>query len=41
MIASLQQQPELLNEIIADAKMRLATRKRAGLIRRTLVMVEK
>jgi hypothetical protein len=40
-IVSLQQQPELLNEIVTDAKVRLAQRKRAGLIRRTLVMVQK
>ncbi|MBD2505050.1 hypothetical protein [Anabaena azotica] len=40
-IASLHKQPELMSQIIADAKVRLAQRKRAGLIRRTLVMVQK
>lgn len=40
-IASLQEQPELLSGIITDAKTRLAKRKRAGLIRRTFVMVQK
>ena len=39
--ACLQQQPELLDSIIADAKVRLKQRKQAGVLRRTLAMVQK
>ena len=39
--ASLQQQPEVLDSIIADAKVRLKQRKQAGVLRRTLAMVQK
>lgn len=40
-IACLQQQPELLDSIIADAKVRLKQRKKAGVLRRTLAIVQK
>ncbi len=39
--AWLHSKPELIEEIVADAKLRLRTRKRAGLLRRTLAMVQK
>ncbi len=39
--ACLQQQPELLDSIIAEAKVRLKQRKQAGVLRRTLAMVQK
>jgi hypothetical protein len=38
---ALQNQPELLKEIVTDAKERLATRKRAGFLRRTKSMIGK
>lgn len=39
--ALLQEKPNLMSKVIADAKVRLAERKRAGLVRRTLAMVQK
>lgn len=40
-VALLQSQPALVKEVVADAKVRLALRKRAGLLKRTLAMVQK
>ena len=40
-VALLQSQPAILKEVVADAKVRLALRKRAGLLKRTLAMVQK
>jgi hypothetical protein len=40
-VALLQDKPALLKEVIADAKVRLRQRKRAGLVKRTLAMVQK
>ncbi|MBD1835230.1 hypothetical protein H6F61_21710 [Cyanobacteria bacterium FACHB-472] len=40
-IALLQSKPELKEEVVADAKVRLRTRKRAGLVRRTMALVQK
>jgi DNA primase large subunit len=37
----LQDKPALLTEIVADAKVRLTKRKQAGLVRRTIAMVQK
>lgn len=39
--ALLQNKPDLVAEIVADAKARLRRRKRAGLVRRTIAMVQK
>ena len=39
--ALVQSQPTLIGKIVADAKVRLTKRKRAGLVRRTLAMVQK
>lgn len=39
--AFLESKPELVAPIVADAKVRLRARKRAGLIRRTMAMVQK
>jgi len=39
--ASIQDKPALVEEIVADAKVRLRERKRAGFVRRTLTMVQK
>lgn len=39
--ALLQDKPALVTEIVADAKVRLTKRKRAGLVRRTMAMVQK
>lgn len=39
--ALLQDKPTLVSEIVVDAKVRLTRRKRAGLVRRTLAMVQK
>lgn len=39
--ALLQDKPALVTEIVADAKVRLTKRKRAGLVRRTIAMVQK
>lgn len=39
--ALLQEQPALITEIVADAKVRLTKRKRSGLVRRTIAMVQK
>lgn len=40
-IALLQEKPNLKSKVLADAKVRLAKRKRAGLVRRTLAMMQK
>lgn len=40
-IALLEEKPNLKSKVLADAKVRLAKRKRAGLVRRTLAMMEK
>jgi hypothetical protein len=40
-IALLQEKPNLMSKVVADAKVRLAKRKRAGLVRRTLAMMQK
>jgi hypothetical protein len=40
-IALLQSKPELKEEVVADAKVRLRTRKRAGLVKRTMALVQK
>lgn len=40
-VVALKSQPELLKEILDDAQVRLAQRKKAGVIRRTLTMMEK
>lgn len=40
-VVALKSQPELLKEILDDAQVRLAQRKQAGVIRRTLTMMEK
>ncbi|MBE9052769.1 hypothetical protein IQ243_20540 [Nostocales cyanobacterium LEGE 11386] len=40
-IAFLQDQPNKMPKVIANAKKRLAERKRAGLVRRTLAMMQK
>ena len=40
-IALLQSKPELKEAVVADAKMRLRTRKRAGLVKRTMALVQK
>lgn len=39
--ALLQDKPALVNEIVTDAKVRLTKRKQAGLVRRTMAMVQK
>ncbi len=39
--ALLQDKPALVTEIVADAKVRLTKRKQAGLVRRTMAMVQK
>lgn len=39
--ALLQDKPALVTEIVADAKVRLTKRKQAGLVRRTIAMVQK
>jgi hypothetical protein len=39
--AYLQERPDLLEEIVADARVRLRQRKRVGSIRRTLSMAQK
>ncbi len=39
--AAIQHKPALVEEIVADAKVRLRERKRAGFVRRTLAMVQK
>lgn len=39
--ALLQDKPTLITEIVAEAKVRLTKRKRAGLVRRTIAMVQK
>lgn len=40
-IALLEEKPNLKSKVLADAKARLAKRKRAGLVRRTLAMMQK
>ena len=40
-IALLQSKPELKEAVVADAKVRLRTRKRAGLVKRTMALVQK
>jgi hypothetical protein len=40
-IALLQSKPELKEEVVADAKVRLRVRKRAGLVKRTMALVQK
>ncbi|MBD1919772.1 hypothetical protein H6F77_01375 [Microcoleus sp. FACHB-831] len=40
-IALLQSKPELKEEVVADAKVRLRERKRAGLVKRTMALVQK
>jgi hypothetical protein len=40
-IALLQFKPELKEAVVADAKVRLRTRKRAGLVKRTMALVKK
>lgn len=40
-IALLVEKPNLKSKVLADAKVRLAKRKRAGLVRRTLAMMQK
>jgi hypothetical protein len=40
-IALLQSKPELKEAVVGDAKMRLRTRKRAGLVKRTMALVQK
>jgi hypothetical protein len=40
-IAFLQEKPNFKSKVLADAKVRLAKRKRAGLVRRTLAMMQK
>ena len=40
-IALLQSKPDLKEAVIADAKVRLRTRKRAGLVKRTMALVQK
>lgn len=40
-IALLQEKPNLMSKVLADAKVRLAKRKRAGLVRRTVAMMQK
>lgn len=40
-IALLQEKPNLKSKVLADAKVRLAKRKCAGLVRRTLAMMQK
>lgn len=40
-VVLLQDHPELLDQITREAKARLAQRKRAGLVRRTLAMMQK
>lgn len=40
-IALLQEKPNLMSKVLADAKVRLSKRKRAGLVRRTLAMMQK
>jgi hypothetical protein len=37
----LQSKPELKEAVVADAKVRLRTRKRAGLVKRTMALVQK
>lgn len=39
--ALLQDKPALVTEIVADAKVRLTKRKQAGMVRRTIAMVQK
>jgi len=39
--ASIQHKPALVEEIVAEAKVRLRERKRAGSVRRTFAMVQK
>ncbi len=40
-IALLQSKPELKEAVVADAKVRLRERKRAGLVKRTMALVQK
>ncbi len=40
-IALLQSKPELKEAVVVDAKVRLRTRKRAGLVKRTMALVQK
>lgn len=40
-IALLQEKPNLMSKVLTNAKVRLAKRKRAGLVRRTVAMMQK